>query len=79
MYYLILNHGPGECIDWLDNMHGHDASSLISGLKMNALNKTLVTVNLDRTLCLESFPHCHVVTKVVSIYWSNKVTLPCRY
>ena len=26
-----------------------------------------------------TLPRYHVVTKIVSIYWSNKVTLPCRY
>ena len=34
-------------------------SSLITGLKMNTLNETLITVNLDRSrtgLLLESFP-----------------------
>ena len=84
-----LYHGPVNTRFWLAGevciifryIHGHDASSLITGLKMNALNETLV--NLDQTrmgLRLESFPvarsllrssirYCRVVRFVLIRKW----------
>ena len=70
------------CALFFNNMHGHEASSLKQAEKMYVLSKRLTSVNLDQTrggTTFRKLARYHVVTKIVSIYWSNKVTLPCRY
>ena len=41
---VLAVHVIKKIIHIFDNMHGHEASSLITGLKINALNETLIIV-----------------------------------